>query len=103
MDYSEFDWTALRPHSVDSSNANDGYPLQEPGSLSLVNASTPQHSTFNNTTFGEDVLHYLDPLVSCSSSTQLNSAKFGIEPNTHIQQLLVVEICTDPFRRKLPT
>ena len=79
-----FNWTAPHSHFVQSSAANDGYPLQEPGSFSLVNASTPQLLTLDNI-FGEDVPLCLDPLVSCSSkSAQLNSAKFGIELNTYI-------------------
>lgn len=96
-----FHWTAPHPHFVGSFDANGGYPLQEPGSLNLVNASTPQQPTFD-TTLGEDFLLYLDPSVSCSSKpTQLKSAKFGIEPNTHIQQPLLVEIYTDPFCRSI--
>jgi hypothetical protein len=73
----------------------------EPGSSSLMNASPPQYLPLD-TIDDEDFRLYLDHLVSCSSKpTQLNLAKFDIEPNAHIQSALLVKIYTDLFCRKI--
>jgi hypothetical protein len=60
------DWSEILPHG-----ANEGYLLQDPGSLSLVCPSVPPHLTCDN--ISQNIPDYLDLLVSCASvPTQLN-------------------------------
>lgn len=96
--FGAFDRQAAPPsHFAD---VNDGFLPQEP---SLVDAPYPQYPTLDSI-HGEDTQLYWDSdfLVRCSSkSMQLNSAKFGIESNKHIQQVLMVEIHTDLFGRNI--
>jgi hypothetical protein len=72
------DWTAIPSAGTYHRHA------AEPGSSSLMNASPPQYPPLDYI-YDEDFRLSLDPLVSCSSKyTQLNLAKFDIEPNSHI-------------------
>jgi hypothetical protein len=62
----EIDWLEDLPHG-----ANDGYLLQDPGSLSLVYPSVQPHLTCDS--IFQNIPDYLDLSVSCSSvPTQLN-------------------------------